>query len=317
MLGPAAASIGQLGEEAQPMTQIDPHAPTGVPAPSDDHRPTAPRQDRGFNLRVSVGMAVGLVVLLGVLFGLRAPRIFPPEPGQDPEIAAARATQAALGTQEASVPRLTAVVPTAHAAASSATAATSAAQPNATAGPPVAAPAAQTALPVSVATTQPLPASTSAPPSVPTSVPTAQPNPTEVPPDPTPVQAAVPADLAAAIVQGYSNYWSVRVRAERDPSDATVDLESVMAGNELVGARRTLSEYVEAGEAFETSVKHQIWITSATTDQAVIVDRYSATTSKLDPETKIPLHSNPTVENRTDTFVLHRLDGVWKVVDEP
>jgi hypothetical protein len=131
------------------------------------------------------------------------------------------------------------------------------------------------------------------------------------------VQAAVTADLAAAIVQGYSNYWLVRVQAQRDPGDDAIDLESVMADNELIGARETLAQYVEAGEAYDTSIKHQIWITSATEDEAVIVDRYTATTSKLDPNTKLPTQANPSVENRTDTFKLHRLDGVWKVVDEP
>jgi hypothetical protein len=37
-----------------------------------------------------------------------------------------------------------------------------------------------------------------------------QSNPTEVQAAPTPVQASLPADLAAEIVQGYSNYWTVR-----------------------------------------------------------------------------------------------------------
>lgn len=312
------------------MTQIDPRAPTGASAPSDDHRPTSQRQERGFNWRISVGMFVGLAVLFGVLFGLRALHIFPPEPGQDAQIAAARSTQAALGTQEASARRSTAVVSSAPAAAPTVAPTTSAAQPTAAVPP---APAQQTATgqqPASaatsayqtggtaaVATTLPV---IGAPPVAnpgPTTAATAQPNPADVQTEPTPVQAPVPSDLAAAIVQDYSNYWSLRVQAERDPTDTTIDLESVMAGNELIGARNTLSHYAEAGEAFETSVKHQIWITSATAEEAVIVDRYTATMSKLDPDTKSPTQASPTVENRTDTFVLHRLDGVWKVVDEP
>ena len=82
------------------MTQIDPRAPTGAPAPSDDGRHTPRRVERGFNWRVSVGLFVGLAVLFGVLFGLRALHIFPAEPGQDVEIANARATQSALATQQ-------------------------------------------------------------------------------------------------------------------------------------------------------------------------------------------------------------------------
>jgi len=316
------------------MTQLDPHLPTGAPVPPDDNRTGSPRPGPGFNWRVTVGMLVGLVVLFGVLFGLRALQIFPTQPGQDPVIAAARATQAALGTQEALAPRPTVAVAGAPAEAQTArptvAPTTSVSKPDATAAPalaqqpatgqqpgPAAPPAVQTAAPVGVLTTQPVIAATAAPTLAPTTAPTGQPNPTDVQAEATPVQAAVPADVAAAIVQGYSNYWSLRVQAERDPSDTTIDLESVMADNELIGARKTLSQYVDAGEAFDTSIKHQIWITSATADEAVIVDRYTATTSQLSPDTGLPTQSNPTVENRADTFLLHRLDGVWKVVDEP
>ena len=89
------------------MTQLDPHLPTGAPVRPDDHRPGPPRPESGFNWRITVGMFVGLVLIFGVLFGLRAFQIFPAEPGQDPVIAAARAPQAALGTQEALAPRPT------------------------------------------------------------------------------------------------------------------------------------------------------------------------------------------------------------------
>src|SRR5579864_7608573 len=50
--------------------------------------------------------------------------------------------------------------------------------------------------------------------------------------EPTPVQASMPPELAAAILQGYDNYWSVRVRAMGDPADTNIDLTSVMAGDE-------------------------------------------------------------------------------------
>src|SRR5207253_2666435 len=128
-------------------------------------------------------------------------------------------------------------------------------------------PAAQTVVPMTVATTQPVIAATAAPTPAPTTAPTGQLNPTEVQAEATPVQAAVPSDLAAAIVQGYSNYWSVRVSAMRDPSDTTIHLESVMAGDELQSAYKTLAQYREAGAAFDTTVRHQIWITNATNEQ--------------------------------------------------
>src|SRR6266536_5472679 len=110
------------------MTQLDPRAPTGSPPPSDGRVPSSPRREPGSNWRISVGMVVGLAILFGVLFGLRALHIFPPEPGQDGEIAAARATQAALGTQEALAPRPTVAVAGVPQAAPTTAAAASAAQ---------------------------------------------------------------------------------------------------------------------------------------------------------------------------------------------
>src|SRR3982074_1270641 len=110
------------------MTQLDPRAPTGVAPPPKGGPGGPPRREAGFNWRISAGMFVGLAVLFGVLFGLRALHIFPPEPGQDAEIAAARATQAALGTQEALAPRPTVAVAGAPAAAPTVAGATSGAE---------------------------------------------------------------------------------------------------------------------------------------------------------------------------------------------
>ena len=300
------------------MTQLDPRAPTGAPPPPNGGPDGSPRRETGINWRISAGMFVGLAILFGVLFGLRALHIFPPEPGQDAEIAAARATQAALGTQEALAPRPTVAVGSAPAAATSAVQVRPAATPaTAQQSAPTAAPEVQTPVPITVPTTQPVIAAKPAPALEATTAPTVQSSPAEVQAAPTPVQASLPADLAAEIVQGYSNYWTVRAQAQRDPTDTTVDLEAVMADNELIGARKTLAQFIDAGQAFDISVRHQIWITSATADEAMIVDRYTTTTSKLDPATKTPIQANPTVENRTDTFQLRRVGGAWKVVDEP
>src|SRR5437879_11527364 len=82
------------------MTQSDPRNPKTKSRPPDGGEPPR-KQDAPFNWRVSVGMAIGLVVLFGVLFGLRALDIFPPKPAEDPQIGAVRATLAALPTQQA------------------------------------------------------------------------------------------------------------------------------------------------------------------------------------------------------------------------
>jgi hypothetical protein len=264
-------------------------------------------------------MFVGLAILFGVLFGLRVLHIFPPEPGQDAEIAAARATQAALGTQEALAPRPTVAVGSAPAAATSAVQVRPAATPaTAQQSAPTAAPEVQTPVPITVPTTQPVIAAKPAPTLEATTAPTVQSNPTEVQAAPTPVQANLPADQAAAIVQGYSNYWTVRVNALRDPDPANPDLESVMVGTELSRAQQLLSGYQQQGTAYESDVKHQIWITQASPDVATVVDRYVATSVKVQPTSLEPVTpgSAPNVERLTTTFSLQNIGGTWKVVDQ-
>src|SRR5712691_9431815 len=170
------------------MAQLDPRVPTGAPPPSDGGPGGSALRETGFNWRISVGMFVGLAILFGVLFGLRVLHIFPPEPGQDAEIAAARATQAALGTQEALAPRPTVAVVGAPAAATSAVQVRPAATPATAQQPaPTAAPELQTPVPITVATTQPVVAATPAPTLEATTAPTVPSNPTEVQAAPTPV----------------------------------------------------------------------------------------------------------------------------------
>jgi hypothetical protein len=133
---------------------------------------------------------------------------------------------------------------------------------------------------------------------------------------PTPVQASVSPELAAAIIQGYDNYWSVRVRASGDPNDTSLDLGSVMADAELQAAKTTLAQYRQEGIAFRTTVHHQIWITDATSSAATVVDKYSGESVRLNLETKEPDGSAPVNESFADMFVLNNIDGVWKVVSQ-
>jgi hypothetical protein len=325
------------------MTQIDPRRPTTTPNPN----PGEPqrKQEPSFNWRVSVGMATGLLVLFGVLFGLRALDIFPPKPAEDPQIAAVRATLSALPTQQPApavqpTPASTqAPAPaTLGAIALSTPAATGAAPAAATvASAPTTAPTPAAALqsstqtqtvlatgtqfdtaPTPVATTSalgiPTVATGNTAPSAPETSPTTVANSASA--QPTPVAINLPADLANAILQGYSNYWTVRVNAMRDPQDASIDLGSVMAESELAGAQKTLAQYRDAGEAFQSDVKHTIWITDATPDEAVVVDRYVGNTVFLDPSTKEPLGSQPVVQSFSDRFLLKKIEGTWKVVQE-
>jgi len=134
--------------------------------------------------------------------------------------------------------------------------------------------------------------------------------------EPTPIEAAVAPDLAAAIIQGYDNYWSVRVQASGDPNNASLDLASVMADGELQAANKTLDQYRQEGVAFRTTVDHQIWITNATPTDAIVVDRYSGQSLRLSLDSKQPDGSDPVSESFEDMFFLRNIDGVWKVVNQ-
>jgi hypothetical protein len=203
--------------------------------------------------------------------------------------------------------------------------------------PPLAPAVAPTAMPTTASTPLAASAAQTAPTNVPTSRAAATPAPTSaaatVAPEatspavaptadatgqvqPTPVEAAVSPELAAAIIQGYDNYWSVRVRASGDPNDASLDLASVMAGGELQAANTTLAQYRQEGIAFRTTVHHQIWITDATASVATVVDEYSGESLRLNLETKQPDGSDPVTESFADVFILNNVDGVWKVVSQ-
>jgi hypothetical protein len=135
---------------------------------------------------------------------------------------------------------------------------------------------------------------------------------------PTPVQVAISPELAKEILQGYSDYWSVRVLATRDPSDSSLNLEGVMAGTELARAQQVLADYRQQGKAYVTDIRHQIWITQATSNEAAISDAYIAASLRIDPDSKEPLNADtgPSIENLQTTFLLEKIDGSWKVTDE-
>lgn len=329
------------------MTQRDPRSSTiTTPSTPSTDRPPA-KQEPPFNWRVSVGMAIGLLVLFGLLFALRAFDIFPPRPGEDPEIAAARATLAALPTPQAAPAAQPTAAPTTLSAPAplgpivlATPAPTSAATVAVTAAPaptiaPTPALVQQPAIetqerstvggqfetgPTPVATTTsdqatPTVATIAASSAASDATPTAEADASSA--QPTPIAINLPANLANAILQGYENYWSVRVNAMRDPADTTIDLESTMAGTELGIARKTIADYRSRGEAYNSDVHHQIWITFADASEATVVDIYTVTSQPLNPETKEPLDSAPIVEHARDKFQLQVVDGVWKVVDEP
>jgi hypothetical protein len=275
------------------MAQIDIPSPASASPPPADGGPgraVMPYQGRTFALWL-----VGLIALLAVLIVLREFQIFPRGAGDDAEIVAARATQGALLTQEAASANRVAV---------------------ATAPPTsVTAPTAGTLGAAVTPGQQPTSAAIAGQPTV--TKPTAATAPT-VQPAPTPIQAALPPDLAAAILEGYSNYWSVRVVSIRNPDPENEELEAVMTDTELARAREVLAGYQREGKEYEADVKHQIWITQATATEALVVDQYMATSVRLDPASGRPISSDnsPNIESLRTTFLLRNDGGRWKVSDQ-
>jgi hypothetical protein len=280
--------------------RIPSSAPPGPPGES----PEEPR----YPWQLFVGMLAAILVggaVLGLLMGVN-PLTFQklaPERQTTPIVTAAPISAAPAST---TVPVVRATVAPAPEPAATPVPAQAAPVITTTAAPAgaVQAPTAAATGPTSTGGT--LAQSTSAP-AVPTTAPDAQ-------AEPTPVQAQVSPDLASAILQAYNAYWSVRLRASGDPNDSSLELERVMDGEELETAKQALTKYRAAGSAFQTTVRHQIWITYATPTEATVVDRYTGNSTRLDLSTKQPDGSEPVVESYTEAFLLKSVDGVWKVV---
>jgi hypothetical protein len=284
------------------MARIDTPAPASASPPPDGGEPR--RQDVPYRWRTFALWLAGLLLLLGVLFGLRTFQIFPGPASEDAEIVTARATQAAFLTREAASAKTPPVAATVPAAA-----------PPLEHPQPTPAAAAATAITAVASGQQPASVQT------PSQQIVAAPASTSAPPaqtSPTPIQAVIPADLAGAILQGYSDYWSVRVLSLRTPDPANQELDRVMTGFELARAQEVLAGYQRDGKAYQSDIKHQIWITQATTSEAVVVDEYIATSVRLDPATMEPVNADasPNVEHLRTTFLLQNIGGRWKVADE-
>ncbi len=262
-----------------------------------------------YRWRTFFAWAAGIVILFGVLIALRDLHIFPRPAGDDPEIVAAKATQQVLLTAEVLTPRPTVVPTRAPAVAptvqpTAVAGAASAAQP-ATAGIPTAVAPSTTAAPTTGA------AGAAAPESTVGTLPATsdQDSPTQAP--------AIDPNLAAQVLQAYQSYWAVRLHAMDDPFAPDLNLDSVMAGDELEGARRSVAQYQDEGRAYQTQVDHNAEPKYITAKEALIVDQYRTSAVRLDPETKKPIDGQPLTEERTEAFLLQQIDGAWKVVGEP
>jgi hypothetical protein len=283
-----------------------------MPSTTPSGEKGGPLSDAPYPWKLFVGMLLAIVIggaILAVLLGLNPLTFQRIGSGAEPTPIATGTGVIAAATPAARAIPL--IIPTTAPAVGPTAAPTPASTPATGVAPqPLRTPV---AISTSPATSVPAPAgaTTAAEPTTPADAATIVPT-DEV--QPTPVQAAVPPELAAAIIQGYDEYWSIRVRALGNPADTSIDLESVMANDELSAAYKTLAQYRDDGEAYQATVHHQIWITRATSNSAEIVDRFTATTIKLDPQTKQPVETTPQVEHITGRFLLQATNGVWKVI---
>jgi hypothetical protein len=156
--------------------------------------------------------------------------------------------------------------------------------------------------------TQPTPAPATVQPTI---APTAEPT-TQATPEPT-----VDPALAAEILPAYQQYWQVR-----DDALATLDgshLSEVMDGIELVAAQTYLDQLRSQNKAGIGTEDHSITVLSATPEEAVIHDKVVDHGIFVDPTTREPLPPDQQAKPDTEidgTYQLHKIDGVWKVVEE-
>jgi hypothetical protein len=214
---------------------------------------------------------------------------------------------------------------------------------------PVSAPPASTALPLAPATSAPTPPPAATPVPAPTAAPTtatiAPAGAVQAPPTvgtgPTSSTGSVPqstttatstevnlnpsvpeevdAHLANIVLDAYMRYWDARARATGDPFAPGLDeqLAGVMAGVELAKAQQSVLDFRLDGRLYLVHADHEIELQRVTTQEALLVDRFTATAQRIDPDTRLPVNSPPVVEQRRDAFLLRPIEGTWKVVEEP
>jgi len=275
-----------------------------VPTPSTapPGAPGSPPAEPRYPWQLFVGMLAAIVLggaVLALLLGLN-PLTFQrlaPEGQPTPVVTVQTGGAAPTGVAPAGLTPVPTTAPTAESA------------PRATTGPAVV-----TLAPTTPATPQPTTGALVAPTTVRTeTVPGAQVDPTPA------VLSAVDANLANTVVDAYIRYWDVRAHATGDPfaSGLDADLAGVMAGTELAKAQQSVADFRADGKVYLVHVDHQIQLKRATSQEALIVDQFTSTARRIDPDTSLPVESQPLIEHRTDAFLLRPIDGTWKVVDEP
>lgn len=182
--------------------------------------------------------------------------------------------------------------------------------PQATAVPLAAPTAAPTAVPTTAPspTTRPQPTATATPQSAVAAA--ATPKPT-TPESPATLPTVEPT-LAAEVGQAYENFWRVRSQAVLE-LDAT-HLSEVMDGDYLKKFEASIQSLAEQGRAIKTEVSLNYTVVLASADSAVVHDAIEDDSYYVAAGTQDPL-TEPANDLLRLEVTLHKIEGVWKVVD--
>lgn len=122
-----------------------------------------------------------------------------------------------------------------------------------------------------------------------------------------------PQELERTILAAYIHYWEVRQQAYLDLD--TSHLSEVMAGAELDREIKQIRDLKAKGWGMKIDVEHHVSFALLADDHATIYDPYLNRTLYIDATTKqeYPTGDPPTIEKVS--FVLKKIDGIWKVID--
>ena len=130
------------------------------------------------------------------------------------------------------------------------------------------------------------------------------------PPSPSAIPTVDPA-LAAELDAAYQHYWEVLADALFDLD--TTHLPEVMADQQLATVKKLIDDLRVEGHAIRTEVDHQYAVIRASSNDALIIDKYTDTSIYVQPGTHDPI-GTPVNDVIEDQFRLRQIEGTWRVV---
>ena len=134
-------------------------------------------------------------------------------------------------------------------------------------------------------------------------------------PSPEPGSSVIDVDsaLLEEVETAYSRFWDVRTDAARNLDVSR--LPEVMDGPALEREQQQIADLQARGLAAVVEADHDVGLLSLTPEEAELYDEYVNHSYLVDPVSREPVGAPEPDETVKVTFRLHKLDGVWKVVD--